>query len=107
MIEALPVSRVQRNRYFCLPERDLKAVQQNGHHQKTTKSELHLPIGRLFLLQSSLPGPLSSYPIETHKSGGCDMGVCLFRVRLRVALLFCCLGFSFVCLGGWVVCSFK
>lgn len=105
MVEALPVSWVQRNWFFFLPERDLKAIQQNGHHQKTTKSELRLPIRWLFLPQGSLPGSCCSSLIETSRSGGCNVSICLFRIRLRMGLLFHCSDFSFVSLGGGGVCS--
>lgn len=49
--QVLSVSWVQRN-HFCLSEKDLKAVQQNGHHQKTTKSELHLPSSSFYCRQA-------------------------------------------------------
>lgn len=101
MIEAVPVSWVQRNCWFCLPEMDLKAVQQNGRHQKTTKSELLLPVRQLFLPQSSLSGLHSSSSIETSKREACDVGICLFRIRLRMGLLL--FGFS-ICLGRCGVC---
>lgn len=104
MVEALPVSWVQRNCFF-LPERDLKAIQQNGHHQKTTKGELHLPIRCLFLPQGSLPGPCSYSPIATSRSGGCNVSIFLFRIRLSMGLLFHCFDFSFLSLGGGGVCS--
>lgn len=49
--QVLSVSWVKRN-CFCLSEVDLKAVQQNGHHQKTTKSELHLPSSSFYSRQA-------------------------------------------------------
>lgn len=46
------------------------------------------------------PFRASSSPVDARKNGACGVAICLFRVRLRMDFLFCCLGRWFVWRGG-------